>query len=154
MGNVAATRTRLKALLETVTGFSASTVKLGMYYPDDSATDECFGFVTVAAPLIVICPGELDEVTSFKQDALHAMTEWHLKLLLYHAYTNFTAFDYTALEDQIEAILLVITNPANWATARVSRPHAIEPFKKKAEHKATPRVILSEMKISFKGTIQ
>lgn len=151
MGNMAATRTKTKDLLNGVGG---AVSKLGMFFPDDSETDECFGIATVAEPLIVIGPGKMNAIESMLQGGVtKAVMDFGFKVRLYFAYENHTDFDYTALEDLIEEILGVLTNMANWDGVLVSSPYEIEPFEKTGEHTASPRVVLMEMGLRFKGNV-
>ncbi len=148
MGNIAATRRKIQDILA---GISGLTVKLGMYYPDDDeSTTECFTIAKVNEPVLIICPGKMVDVRNFKQ-GVSSLIGFEVKLLLYFAYTNFEDFDYTELEDLLESILHELVDMDNWDDA--SAPWNIEPFEKKGEHKATPRIVMSEMKLEFVGSV-
>lgn len=150
MGNIAATRTKVKELLN---GVGDAVAKLGMFFPDDSESDECFGIATVDTPLIVVGPGKVNQIESFVQGNTQATMDFGFKVRLYFAYVNHQDFDYTALEDLIEDILHELTDMANWDGATVSAPYEIEPFEKTGEHTASPRVVLMEMGLRFKGNV-
>lgn len=151
MGNISATRQQLKAIFDGVSGL---VVRLGRFYPDDDETTaECFNFAKVDEPFLSICPAQIDEIESFKQESVQATDAFSVTMLLYFAYTNFQDFDYTALEDLEEDILHELTNMANYDEPNASVPYEIEAWKKKGEQKADPRIVLMEMTLKFKGVV-
>jgi hypothetical protein len=145
MGNMAATRRNLQAILD---GIADVTAKIGMFYPEeDEGTSECFSLVGLGEPILVIMPAMYEGVHDFLKT-----TEFSVKLKLFFAYANFQDFDYTELEDIYEALVHEICDMSNWNGANVSAPFDFVPFEKKQEHNASPRVILAEAKVMFKGS--
>jgi hypothetical protein len=121
-----------------------------MFYPDeDEDEDECFQIAKLNEPILVISPAVYEGTENFLKNATFSV-----KLKLFWAYTNFQDFTYQELEDAYEDILQTICNMSNWTNkgAEVSAPYDVQPFEKKGEHKATPRVLMAEAKIFFKST--
>ena len=144
MGNVASTRTNLKTILDGIAGL---TVKLGLYIPTPAGGDtECFQLGTL--PVCIIGPGMYDSVDNFLKTC-----QFHVKLSLYFGYTNQVAFDYTELEDLQGTILHEVCDADNFAAVGASMTFDVQPWEIKDELEAVPRVALSEMTLSFKGTV-
>ncbi len=147
MGNVAATRRQLQSILDGIGGLSA---KLGMYYPEEvEGTSECFTVATVDVPVAIVRPARYESVENFQLPT----AIFTIEITLFYAYANFVDFDYTQLDDLIEEIMHELCDLTNYDEALGSPPYEIEPLKKKGEHKADPRVIENEMKLTFKGVI-
>jgi len=129
------TRDRVKTILGTVTGLSASRIKLGTV--DFSASTEFLNTIVSGGPYVIV--GKPSRTASLSG----GIYEWELPLKYYHGYADDADNDYKAIDDILELARSALNTFTNYTDCAM--PTGEVSIDSPEELSEKPRVVMHEI---------